>query len=137
MTVIDPLGKARIVGGVPEYSEYNLIDVLLDDSPTSLVSDVVAIPGGDFTMQVVMTAAATLAPTSVEFQPAISFDGTDFFVLRSDDLKATVVALASMPYTAVVKERIQAPYFRMTVVGVGTNGTNKITVHVGLVPVAP
>jgi hypothetical protein len=133
MTVMDPFASEQLSDGriVPDAWEI-IPSTLLDDSPTEVESGEIIIPGSEARLVVMISSVATLSPTSVIWSFLISYDGTNFFEIdgaSADDWSAITVLVAAMPDTrAVMKGRIVAPWFKVKAAGIGTDGTNKVTV---------
>ena len=133
MALVDAFSSERIVDGRIVLEPFEIIpSTVLDDDPVLIASGEIIVPDGDAELVFLINCAATLSPTSVEYQFSVSFDGTNFFAYDgqgADDWDPITVLLAAMPDArAVIKGRIVAPFVKLTIVAAGSDATNFFTV---------
>lgn len=101
--------------------------VVLDDSPTSILSSAINCEEyKEFLLEV--DVAVTLAPTTVQFKVFFSDDDTTYYQYMKDFWGLLLYEDSAGAKTEALPGKIMGKYMKVQAVGVGTDAANKFTI---------
>jgi hypothetical protein len=135
MTIVDPFSSEKQQARSIILEPFEIIaSTLLDDDPTTVSSGEIIVPDSDSELVVLLEAEVTAgSPTNILVDFEVSYDGISFYTIDdfsvSDWSQETILASAMPVAIAYARGRVAAPYFRVTITGTGTTGSDSITVQ--------